>query len=39
MSVIWTPTGRDLWFDLAVKLTWKDILKSSSLMSEHIGGL
>jgi len=39
MSVIWTPTGRNLWFDLAVKLTWKDILKSSSLMSEHIGGL
>ena len=38
MSVIWNPTGRDLWFDLAVKLTWKDILKSSSLMSEHIGG-
>ena len=39
MSVIWTPTGPDLWFDLTVKLTWKDILKSSSLMSEYIGGL
>jgi hypothetical protein len=38
MCVIWNPTGIDLWFDLAVKLTWKDILKSSSLMSEHIGG-
>ena len=36
MCVIWSPTGRDLWFDLAVKLTWKDILKSSSLRSEHI---
>ena len=36
MSVIWTPTGRNLWFDLAVKLTWKDILKSSSLRSVHI---
>jgi len=39
MSVIWTPMGRDLWFDLAVKMTWKDILETSSLMSEHIGGL
>ena len=36
MSVIWNPTGLDLWFDLAVKLTWKDILKSSSLRSVHI---
>ena len=36
MSFIWNPTGLDLWFDLAVKLTWKDILKSSSSRSEHI---
>jgi hypothetical protein len=36
MSVIWSPMGGDLWFDLAVKLAWKDILKYSSLSSEHI---
>ena len=36
MRIIWCPTGRDLWFDLSVKLTLEDILKSSSLRSEHI---
>tara|TARA_B100000965_G_C19359642_1_gene655414 strand:+ start:621 stop:800 length:180 start_codon:yes stop_codon:yes gene_type:complete len=36
MRIIWYPAGRDLWFDLAVKLTWEDILKSSSSRSEQI---
>jgi hypothetical protein len=36
MRVIWNPTGRDLKLDLAVKLTWKDIVKSSSMTSAHI---
>jgi hypothetical protein len=36
MRVIWNPSSRDLSLDLAVKLTWKDILKSSSMRSAHI---
>ena len=36
MRIKWYPTGRDLWFDLAIKLKSKDILKSSSLRSVHI---
>ena len=36
MRIKWCPTGRDLWFDLAIKLNAKDILKSSSLRSVHI---
>ena len=36
MRIIWYPTGCDLWFDLAVKVTWRDILKSSSSRSENI---
>lgn len=36
MRIKWCPTGCDLWFDLAIKLKSKDILKSSSLRSVHI---
>ena len=36
MRFKWCPTGRDLWFDLDIKLKSKDILKSSSLRSVHI---
>ena len=36
MRIKWCPTGRDLWFALAIKLKSKDILKSSSLSSVHI---
>ena len=36
MRIKWFPTGRDLWFDLDIKLKLKDILKSSSLRSVHI---
>ena len=36
MRIKWCPTGRDLWFDLDIKLKSKDILKSSSLRSVHI---
>ena len=36
MRIKWCPTGRDLWFDLDIKLKSKDILESSSLRSVHI---
>ena len=35
MCIIWNPTSRDLWFDLAIKLKWEDILKSLSSRSVH----
>ena len=35
MRIKWCPTGRDLWFALAIKLKSKDILKSSSLRPVH----
>lgn len=36
MRIKWCPMGRDLWFDLDIKLKSKDILKSSTLRSVHI---
>jgi len=35
MRIKWCPTGRDLWFALAIKLKSKDILKSSSSRPVH----